>query len=52
MQVVDVKNLATRTPEVLSELIRLNQTMPTIVLGVENSAMCCYLVLIVQLLDQ
>ena len=52
MQVVDVKNLATRTPEVLSELIRLNQTMPTIVSGVENSSMCCYLVLIARLLDQ
>ena len=52
MQVVDVKNLATRTPEVLSELIRLNQTMPTIVLGVENSSMCSYLMLIARLLDQ
>ena len=34
------------------KISHLNQTMPTLVLELENSSMCCYLALVERLLDQ
>ena len=40
-----------RTPQVLSEIIYLNQTMPTCILDLQSSTTCCYHAFDERLLD-
>ena len=41
-----------RTPSIVFRIINFNQTMPTLVLDLESSSVCCYLALCERLLDQ
>ena len=44
------KNVSTKATAIVSKIIHFNQAMPTLVLDLERSSMCCYLALIERLL--